>query len=68
MGIDLTLFPMGGGICPPAENRPFSVEEMKFSKMDGRKKPSPSPTTPAILYGFIVYILTPSKNACGMFK
>ena len=30
--------------------------------MDGRKKPSPSPTTPPIPYDFIVFTRTPSKS------
>ena len=36
----LTLFPMGGGhMATPAENRPFSVEKMKFFKNGWTEKP-----------------------------
>ena len=40
---------------PPAENRPLPVEKMQILKMNGRKKPSPLPTTPPKPYDFIIY-------------
>ena len=47
--------------CKPKRLKNYVLIKI-FSKMDGRKKPSPSPTIPPIPYGFIVFTLTPSKT------